>query len=383
MSQPSADEPKRKNNHFVPRLYLKRFSSVSEKQIGLFNLRTRRIVKNAPIKSQCARDYFYTKDPSFEKAFGHIEGDQRALLDNIISSSSVPPPGSAARSQLSFCITFQSARTVSSAEHQDHMANEFGKAILKHHLTAEGNKELLEFLPRVRIQVPNGVMEEIVKSSRMYPLIDDMDCTLFLNETSEDFLTSDHPVAQCSSLPETSSLSRRVGFASRGLIILYPISPRVLLFLSDPGVYLVARNASRMATLTSRRDVMELNLAQCRQAFENLYFAAPDRVRSTLDRFQQQQTNLRPAPERLREELVHANDGRRTILLEMAPKIPRFPLPRPVCLRQSVKTGKFSMGDAIVRDPLRVQAVMAEVERIQAIRDEASERAKSARESTL
>ncbi len=65
-------EPNRKNNHFVPQSYLKRFKSVSEKQVGLFNLKSGLIVETAPIKSQCSRDYFYTNNPVFEHMFGDL-----------------------------------------------------------------------------------------------------------------------------------------------------------------------------------------------------------------------------------------------------------------------------------------------------------------------
>jgi hypothetical protein len=66
--------PKKKNNHFVPRSYLRRFCSLSERQIGLYNIRSDREVEGAPIRSQCSRDYFYTKDPSHEDHFAEIEG---------------------------------------------------------------------------------------------------------------------------------------------------------------------------------------------------------------------------------------------------------------------------------------------------------------------
>jgi hypothetical protein len=62
-----SNQPKKKNNHFVPQSYLRRFCSVSERHVGLFNLKSGRTVETAPIKSQCARDYFYTKNPIFEE----------------------------------------------------------------------------------------------------------------------------------------------------------------------------------------------------------------------------------------------------------------------------------------------------------------------------
>jgi hypothetical protein len=90
----------------------------------------------------------------------------------------------------------------------------------------------------------------------------DLDSTLFLNDTDEDFLTSDHPVALCNSLPASHAFDRRIGFASRGLIIVYPISQRALLFLSDAEVCKVEKNSAGASTLKRRQEVIELNLAQ-------------------------------------------------------------------------------------------------------------------------
>jgi Protein of unknown function (DUF4238) len=58
-------------------------SSSSSRQIGLFNIKSQKVVPSAPIKSQCSKDYFYTKDPQYEDRFSQIESAQRTLLDDI------------------------------------------------------------------------------------------------------------------------------------------------------------------------------------------------------------------------------------------------------------------------------------------------------------
>jgi hypothetical protein len=85
------ESPKKKNNHFVPRSYLRRFCSASERQIGLYNIRSDREIEGAPIKSQCSRDYFYTKDPAHEDRFSEIEAEQVRLLNEIVASFALPP----------------------------------------------------------------------------------------------------------------------------------------------------------------------------------------------------------------------------------------------------------------------------------------------------
>ena len=100
-------EPKKKNNHFVPRSYLKRFCAGSERQVGLYNFNSDVTVESAPIRSQCSKDYFYTKNPAFEKEFTNIEGIQKRLLDDIINYPTAPALGTDKHSHLIQGVMFQ------------------------------------------------------------------------------------------------------------------------------------------------------------------------------------------------------------------------------------------------------------------------------------
>jgi hypothetical protein len=159
----------------------------------------------------------------------------------------------------------------------------------------------LEHLPEVEITMRNAVMDAVGQHLAMYPLIDDLDSTLFLNDTDEDFLTSDHPVALCNSLPASHASGGRPDLASRGLIIVYPISPRALLLLSDAEVYKVEKNSAGASTLKRRQEVIELNLAQGGNAYENLYFASLARVQATLEAFRKRSDAVRPPRPALKE----------------------------------------------------------------------------------
>jgi hypothetical protein len=121
-------QPKKKNNHFVPRSYLRRFCSGSDRQIELYNLKSGRTVEAAPIKTQCSRDYFYTKNPIFEENFNKIEGKQERMLSDIIASQSVPAHESSDRGLLSRGVMFQAGRTATAVANADHLTNQFGKA---------------------------------------------------------------------------------------------------------------------------------------------------------------------------------------------------------------------------------------------------------------
>lgn len=348
---------KKKNNHFVPKRYLRRFHSNSVREIGLYNIKSGRVVERAPIKTQCSRDYFYTKNPKYEDAFAVAEGTHNMLLNNIVQSSMVPPEGSKERVQLYEAVMFQVGRTSSTVAKSDHMADQFGKAMLRFGLARDGKHHLIEHLPNVRLETtPEYLVHTILHHIKSRPIIDDLECTLLINNTSEDFLTSDHPVALCNGLPTSYHL--RVGFACRGLVILYPIGPHAMLFLSDRETYKIAKNKSECGTLIRREDVINLNLAQFANANENLYFSSAEHIKSSLEAFRDDASAIRTGPPPLVEKRLNSGP-RRGVLLDMPHEVRRLVLPNTITLRQAVRTGRFKIGSADVRDPERAEFVIA------------------------
>jgi len=73
-----------KNQHFVPRAHLKPFSVRGEgKVIHLFNLDRAQTFCNAPVKNQCARDYFYGQDTRLERAIQLVEGGYARCVSSL------------------------------------------------------------------------------------------------------------------------------------------------------------------------------------------------------------------------------------------------------------------------------------------------------------
>jgi hypothetical protein len=366
-----------KNNHFVPRRYLKRFRSISDRQVALYNLKSRRVIDDAAIGDQCCGNYFYTKNPAFEKTFTTLEGSHEGLYERMIAEEFAPVPESPDRHTLSAAIMFQEGRTVTTVDRATHLASEVIKSVLRIKLEKEGKTDLVEFLPGVKITLPDAVMDAILQHLVMYPLINDLDCTLFVNRTTEDFLTCDHPIALGNNMRTASPSSGASGFSSRGLMIAVPLSPHALALLSDREVYKVTRNGRGVAYLTNQSEVVGLNLAQCAIARTNLYFATEARVRKTLDEFEKRKEALRLQPPPMVETPMQG-EGRTRILLGMERPTRHLTLPEVVQLRAAAKTGRYALGTDFVRDPLRTAAVRAELNRVQKLREAATERAEAA-----
>lgn len=63
----------RASQHYVPQMYMRLFS-IDESSVGIYVLSSDHFIRQAPIKGQACRKYFYGKDGGVEKAFGTIEG---------------------------------------------------------------------------------------------------------------------------------------------------------------------------------------------------------------------------------------------------------------------------------------------------------------------
>ena len=140
--------------------------------------------------------------------------------------------------------------------------------------------------------------------------------------------------------PDSQDYIRRNGLASRGLIILYPISPRALLFLSDTEIYKVDKTTNGVCTLKRSQEIIDLNLGQCTNAYENLYFASAERVQATINAFRNRSDVVRPTPPVLRERRI-VQGGRSGVLLDLPREIRRLPLPKAVRFRYATKSKKI------------------------------------------
>ena len=100
----------KKKQHYVPRFYLKRFSS-DGKSINLYNLKSSKTILQANLKNQCYRDYFYGKELNVECALEDVEHETAKLFSLIDQHSRLPPPGSRGHILMVLHIIMQYART--------------------------------------------------------------------------------------------------------------------------------------------------------------------------------------------------------------------------------------------------------------------------------
>jgi hypothetical protein len=80
----------KKNQHYVPKQYLRFFSWDNKKQINIFNIKRSEIIEGASLADQCSEPYFYGKNLVIENGFAPLEKAVTKLLNLIIESNSAP-----------------------------------------------------------------------------------------------------------------------------------------------------------------------------------------------------------------------------------------------------------------------------------------------------
>ena len=251
-----------KNQHFVPRCYLKRFSLNAEGRcINVYNVKRRQVYRNAPVKNQCSGNYFYGKDLRLEKLLQKEE----KLYDNIINTilqehnetNSIYENNLRRFSYLQYCRTEYAARRFAQAMHD--MIT----------IAREKNKTFDWKAFR-----QEAIIESMTLFAGTIDMIDDLQVCLARNVTDRPFITSDDPAVLTNRWYAQKSLARGKsgGIASAGAILLLPISPRCVVIIYDGGVYKIHKQ-SGWATVHKYDDIDAFNQLQILNCSTNIYFS--------------------------------------------------------------------------------------------------------------
>lgn len=259
-----------KNQHFVPRCYLRRFTiDEADKAINLYNIDRDRFIEGAPVKNQCSGDYFYGDDPRLEKAIQATEGMYAATARAVLQ------PGYVLRdddrhAMLLFWL-MQHLRT----EAASRRAVEMSDAMLS---VAGGVPDGYRLQIREAVQMAMRVFFEAGH------MVLDMKACLVRNRSAIPFVTSDDPAVLTNRwrLQGPRSLGPSFGLQAAGDILLLPISPSVLFLAYDGDIYSV-QQASGWVQTSRENDIDALNQHQYLNARANVFVRSPedfDNVRS-------------------------------------------------------------------------------------------------------
>ncbi|OSZ76053.1 DUF4238 domain-containing protein [Hydrogenophaga sp. IBVHS1] len=248
-----------KNQHFVPRCYLRAFTQDGESlAINLLNLRLERAIASAPVKNQCSGDYFYGQDDRLEAAIRAVEGSYASVVAKILTPRYELNGDD--KSALRIFMLFQHMRTEAASrrlvEMFAGMEQKFGVP-----------------LPDVRPSVKEAVQMAMRAFGEQMDLFSDLKICLIRNRTKKPFLTSDDPAVVANRWHKEDLRTRNLspGLMSCGTTVFLPLNPRILCIAYDGDVYSIPHERG-WTEMRDEADVAACNEQQFLNAWANVYF---------------------------------------------------------------------------------------------------------------
>ena len=254
---------KHRNQHFVPRCYLRAFSREgSGNAINLFHIERRRAVQDAPVRGQCARRYFYGRDLQIERAFQGIEGEYARVFE--IVSSAQARIGTVDLQSLREFMFLQISRTKAAIQRTQQMMSEAQDLI---HAEDPAGSPRPTFATYEMMAMTLGIYAEMREVST------DLKVCILKNHSRMNFITSDDPVVFSSMFHARKLKTNLFGYGSAGALFFLPLSPRLLLLCYDGDVYNVSNKRDGVVPVLREVDVYACNELQYHNAAHSVYFS--------------------------------------------------------------------------------------------------------------
>jgi len=279
----------KKNQHFLPQFYFKNFSS-NKKIINLILRQSGKIIKSAPIKGQCSKNYFYG-NVEIEDSFSKIEGVHSNILKKLISISShqefidyindfdpITHKDIARNPEmltLLQIIVFQKNRTEYEAKKMSTSLSRMYKELFLSHLEAKEEMKLLKYKDYFNIEADETytVLMLIKIAFSLVPAILDLGIYILKNQTEEEFIFSDSPVIFYNQAYKDIKGVGVLGLQSPGLLIFFPISPNTCLLLIDEEKYQGNLLGNNYFEIKNKFDVDNINKLQLHNSMNSIYFS--------------------------------------------------------------------------------------------------------------
>ena len=248
----------------------------------MFNLARRHHVPVASVRNQCARDYLYGQDAELEKAIQKIEGIGANGIREVLRRDDAPPEDSPAHIELMTYTVMQFGRTPTAAAEMENLAT----AMMRRVMSSPGMlpEEARAHLGEVRMVHNDPATYSMAMALASGHGCLDLKCKLIANESPVEFVISDVGVVLHNQWCEGVRGVGTTGFASSGLQVFMPISPRRLLLFYDGSVYKVGPKRGRVVTFSDEVSASALNQLQCAATQENVYYTGHEQTRRALDR---------------------------------------------------------------------------------------------------
>lgn len=247
-----------KNQHFVPRCYLKPYTQGEEgKAIPVFNIDREKLINNAPVKHQCSGSYFYGKDDNLESALQFMERSYSRVLHKVRAREYQRLLVDDALVLKRFWL-LQYLRTEAASKRSVEMSNQLF--------------DLVGADSSFRLQIRESVLFAMSAFAKEMEVIDDLSVVLLRNLSRLPFITSDDPAILTNRWFKSDRRHRgsAFGLASSGALAFLPLSENAMFIAYDSDVYSISKKFG-IATIKRESDIRAFNQLQFLHCRANIF----------------------------------------------------------------------------------------------------------------
>ena len=251
-----------KNQHFVPKAYLRPFGNDDQRSINLYALGPKRCVEGASIKSQCSRNNFYGSDYDFEDFIKYFEGRYGQAMGRLqqheITESDIG-------AMFDFFV-LQYLRTPHQLAQRKEVLEAFRNTVI-------GGKPLREVHEGAQkpIDDQREMQQQIYIAAEAGKMLHDLRPVFLINSTKVPFITSDNPACVTNRLYTQRYQDHTSGLIQSGIAIFLPLNSRLAFMGCDDQVFRPFGNGIEHH-IWNDRDVDRINELQAQLATQTLYF---------------------------------------------------------------------------------------------------------------
>ncbi|MDR5586107.1 DUF4238 domain-containing protein [Clostridium aquiflavi] len=257
-----------KNQHYVPKFYLRNFSN-NNKNIGMFRYKDKSYIPNASIKSVAYSKFLYGEDGELEHLLSKFESQWAEIMRKIIKLNFESLIELDILKLYDF-ILISKSRTKKVADETNFVLN-----YLKELIPEEGihnsscNMDRVDFEESMKIPNLIPITASLENNKYMF----DLDAIILENKTNYDFITSDSPVIFYNQLYIWRNYKINYGLVASGLQIFIPLSPKKVLCFYDSEVYKCLNESNGVINLISKKQITEINKLTVYNSYDQLFFS--------------------------------------------------------------------------------------------------------------
>lgn len=258
----------KKNQHYIPKFYLKNFSfEANQKQIGVFNITNQIFIQRAKLKTQGSKNFFYGEDGKIEDSLAIIEGKLAFAIKKIVQSEKVPQKLNSEHFELITFLTLTDFRNPVRIQSMTGMFDDIKKRLNELDPNFDTSKVLPEYTHEETVKQSLSFTREIIEITA------DLDYKLLINRTKIPFITSDFPIIKYNQFLEQKKWPyAKSGYGVIGLQVFVPITPKHVILFYDSGIYKVGFKKRQTLELNNPKDIDEINILNFINCFDTIFF---------------------------------------------------------------------------------------------------------------